>query len=151
MNALTRSLPLVLLILSACSTGDVPRQTSFVPKGAVRVLPEYAVAYADLVQIGLVMAAVYYVSDPSAPNWEIIETRLPDNRVFYRLNKQYFSVGGDGEARYILTQRAEALAREQGMAGFQIARYEEAVDSRILLPRRTAFAEILLQPAARAE
>lgn len=147
MKALMRYLPLTLLLgIGACSSlsGDLPRQTSIVPKGNLRILPKYSVAYADLVQIGLVLGAVYYISDPTAPSWEIVETRLPDNRVFYRLNKQYLSIGGDGEARYVLSQRVEALAREQGMAGFRIERYEESVDSRILLPRRMAYAEIQL-------
>lgn len=142
--------PIVLLCLSSCSTslknqpGDFPRHTSIIPKGSLKIFPDYAVRYVDLVQIGLVVGAVYYVSDPTAPTWEIVETRLPDNRVLYRLNKQYISMGGDGEGRYILSQRIEALVREQGLAGFRIERYEESVDNRILLPRRTAYAEIQL-------
>lgn len=145
MKRLLMCWPIVLLCLSSCSNfGDIPRQTSIIPKGSLRIFPNYAVSYVNLVQMGLLVGAVYYVSDPTAPTWEIIETRLPDNRVFYRLNKQYISMGGDGEGRYILSQRIEALAREQGMVGFRIERYEESVDSRILLPRRTAYAEIQL-------
>ncbi len=143
MRRAIRILPL-LLLAAGCSTGDIPRQTSIVPKGALRILPGYAVAYADLVQIGLLVGAVYMITDPSAPNWQIRETRLPDNRVIYELNKQHLSAGGDGEARYVLTRRAEALAREQGLSSYRIERFEEAVDSRLWLPRRTAYAELQL-------
>ncbi|MDP5239564.1 hypothetical protein Q9Q94_08485 [Uliginosibacterium sp. 31-16] len=139
----------ILIGLSACSSlsGDIPGNTSIVPKGSLHIFPKYAVTHADIVQVGLLLAAVYMVTDPTAPNWEIVETRLPDNRVLYKLSMQYLHVGGDGEARYVLARRAEALAREQGLGGYQIQRYEEAVDSRILLPQRTAYAEVQLLAA----
>ncbi len=57
------------------------------------------------------------------------------------------ALGGEGEARLIMVRRAEALSREQGKGGFVIERYEEAMDSRLLLPHRTAYAEIRLKPA----
>lgn len=141
-------LPL-LLSLAGCSSlsGDLPRKTAIIPKGSLRIFPAYAVAHADIVQVGLLLAAVYMVTDPTAPNWEIVETRLPDNRVLYKLSMQYLHLGGDGEARYVLARRAETLAREQGLAGYQILRYEEAVDSRIFLPQRTAYAELQLLAA----
>lgn len=141
-------LPL-LLSLAGCSSfsGDLPRKTSIIPKGSLRIFPGYAVAHADIIQVGLLLAAVYMVTDPTAPNWEIVETRLPDNRVLYKLSMQYLHLGGDGEARYVLARRAETLAREQGLAGYQIQRYEEAVDSRIFLPQRTAYAEVQLLAA----
>lgn len=141
-------LPL-LLSVAGCSSlsGDIPGRTSIIPKGSLRILPGYAVAHADIVQVGLLLAAVYMVTDPTAPNWEIVETRLPDNRVLYKLSMQYLHLGGDGEARYVLARRAETLAREQGLAGYQIQRYEEAVDSRIFLPQRTAYAEVQLLAA----
>lgn len=147
MNKLARIriLPL-LLSLAGCSSlsGDIPGNTSIIPKGSLRIFPNYAVAHADIVQVGLLLAAVYMVTDPTAPNWEIVETRLPDNRVLYKLSMQYLHLGGDGEARYVLARRAETLAREQGLAGYQIQRYEEAVDSRIFLPQRIAYAEVQL-------
>ncbi|GAB2884381.1 hypothetical protein GCM10027046_11210 [Uliginosibacterium flavum] len=139
----------LLLSVTGCSSlsGDLPGRTSIIPKGSLRIFPGYAVAHADIVQVGLLLAAVYMVTDPTAPNWEIVETRLPDNRVLYKLSMQYLHLGGDGEARYVLARRAETLAREQGLAGYQIQRYEEAVDSRIFLPQRTAYAEVQLLAA----
>lgn len=129
---------LIAAFLAGCS------HKSIIPDSKLRVFPDYSVAFADLVQVGLLVGAVYLISDPTEPTWRIAETRLPDQRVLYRLEKQYFSLGGDGEARYVVTQRLDALAKEQGMAGYQLERYEEAIDNRILLPRRTAYAEARL-------
>lgn len=141
------SLALITVLLAGCSTSDVPRKNSIIPQSKLHVFPNYAIAFSDLVQVGLLVGAVYMVTDPSEPAWRITETRLPDQRVLYKLEKQYLSIGGDGEARYVITQRLDALAREQGMSGYQLERYEEAIDSRILLPRRTAYAEARLVAA----
>ncbi len=138
----------VALIIAACSTtNQFPSHTSLLPSGALRITPHYAIAFADLIQVGALVGVVYMISDPTAPNWAITETRLPDDRVLYDLNMQRLRQGGDGEARYVLARRVDALVREQGFAGYRIDRYEEALDSRILLPRRTAHAEIKLLAA----
>ncbi|MEN3111832.1 hypothetical protein ACFONG_06790 [Uliginosibacterium paludis] len=137
---------LLVLGLAACSsTGDIPRQTSIIPKGSLRLFPEYAITFADLVQVGLVAGAVYLVTDPLSPAWQITETRLDDDRVIFQLKKQHLSFGGEGEARLIMTRRVDALRREQGKEGYVIERYEEALDSRMLLPYRTAYAEVRLR------
>ncbi len=106
--------------------------------------------YGDVLKVGLLLGTLYYITDPLAPTWEISETRLPDDRVIYQLHKQYLSVGGDGEASYIMRRRAEALVRELGKADYRIERFEEAIDNRIMLPRRTAYAEIRMIPVKAA-
>lgn len=137
---------LLMVLLAACSTysGNVPRNTSIIPAGGVHVFPNYLVTYADLVQVGVLVGLVYMVTDPTAPAWEITETRLPDNRVIFDLRKQNLSVGGDGEARMVLGRRAQALAQEKGFRGYRIDRYEESIESRILMPRRLTYAEVTL-------
>lgn len=137
----------VALACGCSTTGDIPRKTSIVPKGALHVLPQYSIAFADIVQIAGVAAVVYAITDPTAPTWEITEIRLPDHRVQYNLRMQYLHLGGEGEARNILAHRVEALVQEEGLAGYQIQRFEEAMDSRIWLPRRTAYAEVRLLAA----
>ncbi|MDQ7988643.1 MAG: hypothetical protein REI09_03325 [Candidatus Dactylopiibacterium sp.] len=138
---------LLAALLTACSsTGDIPKNTSLVPKGSLRLFPDYAIAHADVVQIGLVLGAVYLVTDPLAPNWSIEETRLEDQRVIYQLKMKAFHTGGAGEARYVLTRRLEALVREENLGGYSLERYEEGIDSRLLLPHRTAYAQARLLP-----
>lgn len=136
------------LVVSACHTfqGDFPRSTSIVPSGSLRLLPNYKIAYADVIQIAGLAALVYKVVDPLAPNWEITETRISESRVLFNLRMKDFHMGGMGEAPMILARRAASLSAEQGMAGYQIDRYEEAIDSRIIFPHRTAYAEVQLLP-----
>jgi hypothetical protein len=123
--------------LAGCSS-------AIVPKAQIKLFPNYGIAIADIVTIAGIGAVVYYITDPMAPTWKITETRLADNRVMYELNMQTLHLGGEGEARYIMTRRAEALVREQNMRGYQILRYEESIDSRPLFPHRMALAEIQL-------
>ena len=132
--------------LTGCSgTYNLFGSGSAVPAGKIQVFPKYGISYADAIQVAGVAALVYLVVDPMAPTWDIKETRLADNRVLYDLTMKKFTRGGEGEARYVLMRRAEALARESGMRGYQIMRYEEAIDSSLILPHRTALAEIVLQ------
>lgn len=142
-----RALAVLLLTgLAACSTysGNVPRNTSIIPAGGLHIFPNYVVTYTSLVQVGVLAGVIYMVTDPTSPAWTITETRLPDNRVFFDLRKQYFSIGGDGEVRQVLGRRAQALAQEKGFTGYRIDRYEESIESRLLMPRRLAYAEVTL-------
>lgn len=138
----------LLLAVAACHTfqGDYPRTTSLVPPGALKIFPNYKLAYADIVQIAGVAVIAYTLVDPLAPNWEITETRLSESRVAFKLRMKDFNLGGMGEAPMVLARRAASLSAEQGMAGYQIDRYEEALDSRIIFPHRTAYAEVQLLP-----
>lgn len=137
-----------LCMVAACHTfqGDYPRTTSVVPPGALKIFPNYKLAYADIVHIAGVAVVVYTLVDPLAPNWEITETRLSESRVAFKLRMKDFNLGGVGEAPMVLARRAASLSAEQGMAGYQIDRYEEALDSRIIFPHRTAYAEVQLLP-----
>lgn len=134
----------VLAVVGCTGVHNLPSNGSLVPAGKLQLFPKYGISYADAITIAGIAALVYTVTDPLAPAWEIIETRLADHRVLYNLRMQNLHLGGEGEARYVLARRAEALAREEGMRGYEIVRYEEAIDSRIFLPHRTATAEIVM-------
>lgn len=140
-----RILNFACLLLAACAgSGDFPKSTSLVPAGHLRLAPNYAIAFSDVVTIGLLVGAVYVITDPADPTWKLIETRLPDDRVRFRLEKQVLNIGGDGESRYLIVQRLADLAAEQGRSGYRLDRYEESIDNRILFPRRLAYAEATL-------
>lgn len=142
----------LLLNVAGCAmvNGTYPRNHSLLPDTALQVTPDYKVSLADAVTIAGVVALVYMVVDPAAPAWDISETRLPDNHVLYSLKMQRIHIGGDGEARQVLARRAQALANQEGFAGYEIRRYEESIDSRIFLPRRTVDAEIVMIPRPKA-
>lgn len=132
------------LTLVACQSVDIPGNGSLVAGGRLRIFPAYSISYVDMIHIGAVVGMVYLVTDPAAPAWEITETRLPERRVMYALRMKNLHNGGEGEARQVLARRAQALARDEGMRTYRIERYEEAIDSRMFLPHRTAMAEIVL-------
>jgi hypothetical protein len=117
---------------------------SLLPEGTAHLTPTYAVSYADLILVSGLVVLVYYVVDPFAPDWDILEKRFPDGRVQYSLRMKNVHVGGEGEARQVLVRRAAELAREQGKTGYEIRSYSESIDSRIFFPRRTAEAEVYL-------
>ncbi|MDB5800954.1 MAG: hypothetical protein JWL63_1893 [Rhodocyclales bacterium] len=117
---------------------------SFLPQGKFQITPTYGITYVDMILIAGAVALVYQIVDPTAPNWDILEKRLPNRRVQYSLRMQMVHIGGEGEARQILARRAAELAREEGMTGYQIQSYSESIDSRIFLPRRTAEAEVIM-------
>lgn len=128
------------------------KKGTLLPGGAFKFSPRYSVAYMDIIMVAGLVALVYQVVDPAAPAWEILETRLPDNRVLYSLRMQRIHNGGEGEARQVLLRRVAELAREQGMKGYEIMSYSESLDSRLFLPHRLADAEVQMigPPAVRS-
>ncbi len=83
-------------------------------------------------------AAIYLIYDPLAPNWEIEETRLPDDSYRLSMKMKRFHTGGSGEAIQVLKRRARQLQEEQGHVGYEIAGYSEGIDSQTLMTRRVA-------------
>jgi len=116
-----------------------------IPDTNLQLGPTVAYPLEKLVYWGLWAGAAWLVLDPLAPNWEIEETRLPEDHVHFRLVMKRFYTGGAGEARWVLDQRARRLAREAGYRGFEVVEYAEALDSALLGARRTASGVIRLK------
>lgn len=138
---------------AALSARGFPRpeyRGTALPEGSLNITTKYAVTYADVILVAGLLALTYVIVDPLAPNWDILEIRLPDGRVQYKLRMQPLRAGGDGEARQVMVRRAAELAREQGMGGFQVRSYSESLESRLWLPHRTAEAEVMLLPPVAA-
>lgn len=89
-------------------------------------------------------AAIYLIYDPLAPNWEIEETRLPDDSYRLSMKMKRFHTGGSGDAIQVLKRRARQLQEEQGHVGYEIAGYSEGIDSQTLMTRRVAEGTIRL-------
>lgn len=83
-------------------------------------------------------AAVFAVIDPLAPNWQIEEMKLGDDRYHLALRKKRFTTGGDGEVMPAFYRRAEQLVRERGAAGYRIVEFSEGVDSAVPVSQRIA-------------
>lgn len=137
--------------LSARGLNRPQHSGSFLPSGSFNLTPKYSITYVDMILVAGAIALVYQVVDPAAPAWDVLEKRLPDHHVQYSLRMQYVHNGGEGEARQLVARRAAELAREEGMAGYQIKSYSESIDSRLFLPRRTAEAEVVMLAPAPAK
>jgi hypothetical protein len=87
---------------------------------------------------GAYVGIAYLILDPFAPNWEIHETRFPENHVhFFMTMKRYYS-GGAGEARVIFNRRAKELMRAGGFGGYEVLEYSEGMDSSVIGSQRVA-------------
>jgi hypothetical protein len=74
----------------------------------------------------------------SDPNWEIDETRFPENHMHFQLSMKRFYSGGAGEARLAFHRRAKELMRAGGFNHYEIVEYSEGMDSSPLGAKRTA-------------
>lgn len=86
--------------------------------------------------IAATVAAMYAVIDPLAPNWQIEETRLSENRYLLRMTKRRFTTGGDGEAAPILFRRVEQISQLRGGAQCRIVEYSEGIESSMPFAQR---------------
>ena len=127
--------------LTGCSTiGEPPHDWLLMPVAAV------AAVHSGYVKIPAALAAVavYALVDPLAPNWAMQESRLAEDRFRIVLRMKALHAGGDGEARQVFHRRARELARSNGYGGYEVMRFEEALDSAMLGTQRTAEASIRL-------
>lgn len=83
-------------------------------------------------------AVLFLIIDPLAPNWQIEELRLNENRFRIALRKKRFTTGGDGEAMPAFYRRAEQLTREGGAAHYRVIEFTEGVDSAMPIAQRVA-------------
>jgi hypothetical protein len=86
---------------------------------------------------GAWVAVAYMVTDPWAPNWEIQETRFPENHVHFLMTMKRYYAGGAGEARVVFNRRAKELMRAGGYGGYDIVEYAEGMESSVLGAQRT--------------
>jgi hypothetical protein len=90
-------------------------------------------------------AALYWVVDPLAPNWQLQQSPLGPDRVRIALRKKRFSSGGDGEAAQLFARRSEQIARDGGYAGYTVMEYTEGIESTLPLAERVAQGVIQLK------
>lgn len=133
---------LFVSLLSACSTNpnattSTNSASSIIPDQVVTLGPSVTYPLEKLVYWGAYVGIAYLILDPFAPNWEIQETRFPENHVhFFMTMKRYYS-GGAGEARVIFNRRAKELMRAGGFGGYEVIEYTEGMESSLLGAQRT--------------
>jgi hypothetical protein len=145
-GAIAASLALAV-VLAGCESMNTTRvadrllpASTIIPDSTVKLAPSVSVSVEALVGAALV---VWYV-DPLAPNWEVRERPLGADRVRFELRQKRYNTGGDGEAGLLIRRRAGELAREAGLAHFEVVEQQESVDSQTLGARRMVTAEVRL-------
>lgn len=119
-----------------------------VPDHTFKLTTAQSISAAELLGVAAVATAVYYVVDPLAPNWEVGETKVSDNRWRIAMQKKRFTTGADGEAAMLLHREAERLAAANGYRTYKILGWSEGVQSDMPIAYRWARGEIELREPA---
>lgn len=150
---LTRTLTILSLAASvaACSTPGQTGGASLIPNKALQITSQVAIPLGSVVTgLGLA-AAIHYVYDPLAPNWQIEESRLSDDTYALALTMKRFHTGGAGESIQVLKRRAARLQAEGGYGAYQIIEYTEGIDSKTIGAQRVAAGTIKLVQQLQAD
>jgi hypothetical protein len=119
----------LLMLLAGCSGVDGLRSSNMIiPPDVVTVSKSLSVPMESIAAA----AAVYLIVDPLAPNWQIEQSKLNDNRYRIAMRKKRFNTGGDGEVMPAFNRRAEQLVRDHGAQRYRIIEFNEGVDSGII-------------------
>lgn len=117
------------------------RLSTLIPNKALQISSGLSLSMENMALIALVSWAV----DPLAPNWQLAQMPLGDDRVRISLRKKRFTTGGDGEAAQLFARRAEQLTREGGYARYTVLDYTEGIESTVPIAQRVAQGVIELQ------
>ena len=136
--------------ISGCtSTGQTA--SPLIPDKFIQLTANTSVSLSSLATAAVVVAAIYIVYDPLAPNWEIEESRLNDDTYRFSLKMKRYHTGGSGESIQILKRRASKIQYEQGFSGYQILEYTEGIESQTIGARRMAEGTIKLVQRQQAD
>lgn len=136
--------------VTGCSTTG-STASPLIPAKSIQLTAQTSVSLASLATAAVVVAAIYFVYDPLAPNWEIEESRLNEDTYRFSLKMKRYHTGGAGESIQIFKRRAGKLQYEQGFAGYQILEYTEGIESQTIGARRMAEGTIKLVQRQQAD
>ena len=125
------------VLLAACNP--------IIPDDTVHLTSTQSYPLSDVVATAAVAATVWIVVDPLAPNWDVSESKVTDNRWRIAMRKKNFTTGGDGEAIELMHRHAARLAELQGYRSYQIVTWTEGVQSDVPIAHRWARGEIELR------
>jgi hypothetical protein len=120
------------------SKGNVPFGGPIITNAVINVTDTLALPLDKILYWGAHAAAVYLITDPLAPNWEIEQAAFPDSYYHFSLKMKRLYAGGAGEANEVFHRRAKELMRQGGYDGYQVTEYSESLESSILGSQRVA-------------
>ena len=116
------------------SDGAGNKLSTLIPNKALQISSGLSLSVENIALIALIDWAV----DPLAPNWQLAQAPLGEDRVLISLRKKRFTTGGDGEAGQLFARRAEKLAREGGYVSYSVLQYTEGIESSVPIAQRVA-------------
>lgn len=136
---------LVTLVAGCSSLNNrtYPSSGPLVPTASIQLTSKVSYALDNLVMTAAGAWLAYEVFEPLAPNWQLDEAKVGDGLYVINLRMKRFHNGGDGEAMWLLRQRAEVLQHSGGYASYRIVAYEEGIQSSTPIPQR--FSQGLIQ------
>jgi hypothetical protein len=149
MKIVALSLVAAVAMTGCSSTGSTA--SPLIPAKSIQLTTTTSVSLSTLATAAVVVAAIYFVYDPLAPNWEIEESRLNDDTYRFSLKMKRYHTGGAGESIQILKRRASKIQYEQGFSGYQILEYTEGIESQTIGARRMAEGTIKLVQRQQAD
>lgn len=139
-----------LALLAACSTPSNPAPP-LIPDKSIQLTATKALTLTDMVAAVAIPAAIYFIYDPLAPNWEIEETRVTEDTYRLSLKMKRYHTGGAGESVQVVKRRAEQLVQANGYGNYVLLEYTEGIDSQTLGARRVADGTIRLTQRRQAD
>ena len=136
-------------ITGCSSTGSAA--SPLIPAKSIQLTTTTSVSLSTLATAAVVVAAIYFVYDPLAPNWEIEESRLNDDTYRFSLKMKQYHTNNAKESIQILKRRASKIQYEQGFSGYQILEYTEGIESQTIGARRMAEGTIKLVQRQQAD
>ena len=130
---------LTAIAVSACNGYPLIAQRD------ISISPTLTYTHEQVLAIAGVAAAAYWYIDPLAPNWEVNEFELDNDKYRITLRKKRVTSGGDGEAVELFNRHAERIADLRGYEKFVVLAYSERVESDTLGARRIAKGLIKLE------
>ena len=133
----SRCLALYLAFAAAggCSSLDNGGPSNVVIPNQTLNISKSLIVSAESIAAG---ALLFVIVDPLAPNWQIEQTRIDENRFRIALRKKRFTSGGDGEVTQVFYRRAEQLAHDNGSARYRVVEFSEGVESTLPIAQRVA-------------
>lgn len=115
--------------------------STIIPNKTYNITPAVGLSVENI----LIGAALYWVVDPLAPNWQVAQAPLGAGQVRIALRRKRFASGGDGEAGQLFARRAAELARQGGYAGYTVMEYSEGIESTLPVAQRVAQGVVRLE------
>lgn len=131
---------LAAALVAGCATVDDHPKPVLIPNQELNLSKSIQIPLESLVA----GAAIFFIVDPLAPNWEVKEQRVAADLFRLTLRKKRFTTGGDGEAIQVFQRRAEQLMREHGYSAFRVLQFTEGIESTLPIAQRVSQGTIQL-------